>query len=104
MRVDKLLWYLRLTKTRVIAQAMAEAGHMRLNGRRVDRAHQKVAVGDILTLPTGEGIRVIAVLALPSRRGPAPEAQSCYRELDATKDFPLAAPQNNTAAEGDLQP
>jgi ribosome-associated heat shock protein Hsp15 len=104
MRVDKLLWFLRLAKTRQIAQAMAEAGHIRLNGRRVDRAHQQVATGDILTLPTGQGIRVIAVVALPPRRGPAIEAQSCYRELDVAKDFPLAAPQSNTAAEGDLQP
>ena len=104
MRIDKLLWYLRLAKTRVIAQAQAETGHIRLNGRRVERAHQKVALGDILTLPTGQGIRVITVLALPLRRGPAPEAQSCYRELDAANSFPLAAPMSNTAAEGDLQP
>lgn len=104
MRIDKLLWYLRLAKTRALAQAMAEAGHMRLNGRRVDRAHQKVTPGDILTLASGPGIRVIAVLALPARRGPAVEAQSCYRDLDAAKDFPLAAPQSNTAAEGELQP
>ena len=104
MRVDKLLWYLRLAKTRLLAQAMAEAGYIRLNGRRIDRAHQKVAPGDVLTIPAGQGIRVITVLTLPARRGPAVEAQSCYRELDAAKDFPLAAAQSNTAAEGDLQP
>jgi ribosome-associated heat shock protein Hsp15 len=104
MRVDKLLWYLRLAKTRVLAQAMAEAGHMRLNGRRIDRAHLKVAPGDILTLANAQGIRVISVLTLPTRRGPAPEAQSCYLELDAANSFPLAAGQNNSAAEGDLQP
>ncbi|MEO6716681.1 MAG: RNA-binding S4 domain-containing protein [Novosphingobium sp.] len=104
MRIDKLLWFLRLSKTRALAQAMAEAGHMRLNGRRIDRAHQKVSPGDVLTIPAGQGIRVIAVVTLPVRRGPVPEAQSCYRELDAANSFPLAAGQNNTAAEGDLQP
>ncbi len=104
MRIDKLLWYLRLAKTRGLAQAMAEAGHIRLNGRRIDRAHQKVAVGDVLTLPRGDGVGVIALLALPARRGPAPEAQSCYRALDAGADLPLAAGQNSDAAEGDLQP
>ena len=104
MRIDKLLWFLRLAKTRGLAQDMAEAGHMRINGRRIDRAHQKVTPGDVLTLATAQGVRVIIVLALPTRRGPAPEAQSCYQELDAASAFPLAAPQNNTAAEGDLQP
>ena len=104
MRIDKLLWYLRLAKTRVLAQAMAETGHMRINGRRIDRAHQKVAPGDVLTIPAGQGIRVITVLTVPTRRGPAPEAQSCYQELDAANAFPLAAAPNHTAAEGDLQP
>lgn len=82
MRVDKLLWFLRLAKTRPAAQALAEEGHMRLNGRRIDRAHQKIAVGDVLTVPTQAGVRVVEIVALPARRGPAPEAQTCYRVLD----------------------
>ena len=105
MRIDKLLWFLRLAKTRTLAQAIAEAGHMRLNGRRVDRAHLKVGCGDVLVVPLPGGVRVIEVLALPSRRGPASEAQACYRVLDETGAYPIAAPPNrNHAAEGDLQP
>jgi ribosome-associated heat shock protein Hsp15 len=104
VRIDKLLFFLRLTKSRAIAQTIAETGHIRINGRRIDRAHQKVAIGDLLTLPHGQGVRVIRLLALPTRRGPAPEAQSCYLALDADSDFPLAALQRTTAAEGDLQP
>jgi ribosome-associated heat shock protein Hsp15 len=104
MRIDKLLWYLRLAKTRSIAQTMAGEGHMRLNGRRVDRAHQKIAVGDVLTVPLGPRVRVLELLALPGRRGPASEAQSCYRVLDERGAFPIAAANRNEAAEGDLQP
>jgi len=104
MRIDKLLWYLRLAKTRGLAQDIAEEGHVRLNGRRVDRAHQKVAAGDLLVIPLGEQVRVIELVALPERRGPAAEAQACYRVLDAAGDFPIAAPQRNDATEGDLQP
>jgi ribosome-associated heat shock protein Hsp15 len=104
MRIDKLLWYLRLAKTRSLAQAMAEAGHMRLNGRRIERSHAKVTVGDVVTLVQGEQLRVIELLVLPARRGPAPEAQSCYRVLDAPADLPLAAAIANQAAEGKLQP
>ncbi|RZJ99448.1 MAG: RNA-binding S4 domain-containing protein [Novosphingobium sp.] len=104
MRIDKLLWYLRLAKTRSLAQALAEEGHIRLNSRRIDRAHQKVAPGDVLTLPLGPRVRVIELLVLPTRRGPAPEAQSCYRVLDEGGDFPLAAPNRSDAATEDLQP
>lgn len=101
MRVDKLLWFLRLAKTRPIAQALAEEGHMRLNGRRIDRAHQKIAVGDVLTVPVGGqvagGVRVIEVLSLPDRRGPYSEAQACYRVLDGRAVHPIAAPESNDA-------
>lgn len=99
-----MLWFLRFAKTRAIAQAMAEAGHIRLNGRRIERAHQKIATGDILVIPQGHGVRVIEIILLPARRGPAPEAQSCYRTLDEGGNFPIAAPNRNTAAKGDLQP
>ena len=91
MRIDKLLWYLRLAKTRPAAQAMAEGGHMRLNGRRIDRAHQKIAAGDVLTVPAGHAVRVIEIVTLPLRRGPAPEAQACYRVLDGSPVVPIAA-------------
>lgn len=108
MRIDKLLWYLRLTRTRNIAQSMAEQGHIRLNGRRIERAHQKVAPGDVLVIPQGAAVKVIEVLALPHRRGPAAEAQSCYKwlvtPLDGGGNFPIAARENTDAAEGDLQP
>ena len=71
MRIDKLLWFLRFAKTRPIAQAMAETGHIRCNGRRIDRAHQRIAAGDVLVVPLPAGVRAIEVLAIPVRRGPA---------------------------------
>jgi ribosome-associated heat shock protein Hsp15 len=105
MRIDKLLWYLRFAKTRIIAQAMAEDGHIRLNGRRIERAHQKIGTGDVLVLPLSAGVRVIEILTLPARRGPALEAQACYRALDGDARLPIAAADSNDAAtRGDLQP
>jgi ribosome-associated heat shock protein Hsp15 len=102
MRIDKLLWFLRFAKTRPVAQTLAEAGHVRLNGRRVERAHQKVMVGDVLVVPLATGVRVLRVLTLPHRRGPAPEAQACYKVLDAALDeasgFPIAEVQTTNVA------
>lgn len=97
MRIDKLLWFLRLAKTRPLAQALAEEGHIRLNGRRIDRAHQKIVTGDVLTVPIAAGVRVIEVLSLPDRRGPSSEAQACYRVLDGGAAIPIAARQSNDA-------
>lgn len=91
MRIDKLLWFLRLAKSRSLAQAMAEEGHIRINGRRVERAHQPTRTGDVLVLPLPGGVRVIEIVSLPERRGPAAEAIACYRVLDDARAIPLAA-------------
>ncbi len=97
VRIDKLLWYLRLARTRSVAQAMVARGHMRLNGKRVERTHQKVSAGDVITVPLGKSVRVIEVTALPERRGPASEAQSCYRVLDEKRHYPIAAANRKEA-------
>lgn len=97
MRIDKLLWFLRLCKTRGGAQALVGAGHMRLNGKRVERAAQAVAVGDVLVLALPRGVVVIELLALPHRRGPASEARGCYRVLDERAANPIAASQTNSS-------
>lgn len=84
MRIDLFLWQARFAKTRSAAQALAIEGHIRLNGRRIERAHLPVRVGDVLTLPTNGLARVIRVLALPVRRGPPVEARALYDDLSAT--------------------
>lgn len=81
LRIDKYLWFTRLSKSRSVAQKLAEDGHMRLNGRRIERAHAPVRPGDLITFPHFDRVRVVRVTALPARRGPPPEAQACYEEL-----------------------
>lgn len=83
MRLDRFLWFARLAKTRGAAQALAEAGTLRIDGRRIERSHCPVRVGETLTFPFGQRVRVVRIAALPARRGPAPEAQACYVEIDA---------------------
>lgn len=80
-RLDKYLWFVRLTKTRAAAQALIAAGHFRLDGRVVDRAHGAVRVGSMLGFPLHGRVRVLRVEALPTRRGPASEARGCYTDL-----------------------
>ena len=81
LRIDKFLWFARIAKTRSLAQSLSEQGHLRIAGRRVDRAHMPVRVGDILTLAIGGRVRILKVEELPVRRGPAAEARSMYSEL-----------------------
>jgi ribosome-associated heat shock protein Hsp15 len=81
IRIDRLLFFLRIAKSRTLAQSWADAGHIRVNGRRVEKGNAPVKVGDVITLPRGETVLTIKLVTLPSRRGPAPEAQLCYQML-----------------------
>jgi ribosome-associated heat shock protein Hsp15 len=81
LRIDKLLWHLRLSKSRSLAQTLIAEGHVRLNGSRVEKPSIEVKVGDIVTLPRGQGALAIRLLSIPPRRGPAPEARACYSEI-----------------------
>lgn len=88
MRLDRFLWFARLARTRNAAQTMAEAGNLRLDGRRIERAHVPVRVGSTLAFMQGERVRVIRIDALPRRRGPAAEAATLYTDLANTVDAP----------------
>ncbi len=84
LRIDKLLWYLRLYKSRSLAQIAIESGHIRLDGRRIERTSALVKMGDTITLPQGESAIAIRIASLPLRRGPAQEARAHYIRLDTT--------------------
>ncbi len=81
LRIDKWLWYARFFKTRSLAAKLCNDGGVRLSGAVVTKAHAAVKPGDVLTFAQGRHIRVVKVVALGSRRGPAPEAQALYEDL-----------------------
>jgi ribosome-associated heat shock protein Hsp15 len=71
-------------------------GHIRLNGRRIEKPSAAVGSGDVLTLPMRSEVRIVEIINLPTRRGPAIEAQACYRVLDASAGNPIAAGKDNS--------
>ncbi len=85
LRLDKWLWYARFFKTRSLAARNCAAHRLRINGAVVSKSHATVKPGDVLTFPLGPYIRVIEVLALSRRRGPAPEARALYDDLSPPK-------------------
>lgn len=83
MRIDRFLFFIRLAKSRTLAQAIVAEGRVRIDGRRALKPSDEVREGSAVTLPLRGEIRVVRVLALPTRRGPASEARSCYEVIDA---------------------
>lgn len=81
IRLDKWLWHARFFKTRSLAAKEVGAGHVRVNGTRSSKPAHQVAPGDVLTFPQARMIRVVRIVGLGLRRGPAPEAQALYDDL-----------------------
>jgi ribosome-associated heat shock protein Hsp15 len=82
IRVDKWLWHARLCKTRSQAARLVAAGAVRINTVRVTKPAAALHVGDGVTCIVNGRVRALRVLGLGTRRGPAPEAQGLYHDLD----------------------
>lgn len=80
LRADKWLWQARFFKTRSLAARVVQSGALRINGERMSKPSGQVRVGDVLTFVQGARVRVVAVLAIGQRRGPATEAQQLYED------------------------
>ena len=89
MRIDRYLHCIRLVKSRTLAQAAIDSGYVRIDGKRVEKSSEEVRIGSVVALPLRGQVRILKVLCLPERRGPAPEARLCYEELGI--DEPKAA-------------
>ena len=81
LRADKWLWQARFFKTRSLSAKVITGGHLRVNGQKIAKASHGVTIGDVLTFPQANRVRVTKVLAPGERRGPAPEAQTLYEDL-----------------------
>ncbi len=79
LRLDKWLWHARFFRTRSLATAAVSGGKVHVNGERAKPA-RGVRVGDQLEITAGFDALTVTVLAIPVRRGPAPEAHRCYEE------------------------
>jgi ribosome-associated heat shock protein Hsp15 len=92
-RLDKWLWCARFFKSRSAASRFCDDGRLRISGQVTHKAHHAVRPGDVLTFPLGPHIRVIRILALATRRGPAPEARTLYEDLSSPVSLDSAAPK-----------
>lgn len=81
IRVDRWLWFARFFKSRSIAAKMVQSRKVRLNSAIVTKPSVTVKAGDVLTFQQAKDIRVVKILAIGTRRGPAPEAQALYEDL-----------------------
>jgi ribosome-associated heat shock protein Hsp15 len=80
-RLDKWLWHARFFRTRSLSTRMVERGAVRVNALRVTKPACTLRPGDVLTIAQPGAVRVVRVLGVAERRGPAGEAQALYEEV-----------------------
>jgi ribosome-associated heat shock protein Hsp15 len=85
IRIDKWLWAARFFKTRSLASRACEMGRVESKGQHV-KPSREIRVGDLLRIKNDSGEFQIEILGLSEMRGPAPVAQTLYRETEASRE------------------
>lgn len=83
LRLDKWLFHARFVKQRTKASDLLKARRVRVNDQLMSKPHYQVRPGDVITLVQPERVRVVEVVGLGARRGPASEAQDLYRLIES---------------------
>ncbi|PPQ28691.1 heat-shock protein [Rhodopila globiformis] len=61
--------------------ALVAQGSVRINRQPTSKPHARLRVGDVLTIPVHGAVRVLRVVALAERRGPATQARLLYADV-----------------------
>jgi ribosome-associated heat shock protein Hsp15 len=88
VRIDKWLWAARFFKTRSLASRACELGRIESNGQTA-KPSRETRIGDLLHVKNDSGDFQVEVLLLSEMRGPAPVAQTLYRETEASRELRL---------------
>ncbi len=102
LRLDKWLWFARLTRSRSDAQALCESRRLRIDGRVIDRASAIVRAGAVVTFPKADEVVVVRVEGIAERRGPYEEARQLYTDLTSRISDVFQSPDQLTAAAGSV--
>jgi ribosome-associated heat shock protein Hsp15 len=80
-RLDKWLWCARMMRQRSDCAGLVAQGSIRINRQPTVKAHARLRVGDVLTIPIRDDVRVLRIVGLAVRRGPAKEAVLLYEDV-----------------------
>jgi len=94
-RLDTWLWCARFMRARADCARLVADGSVRINRQSTGKPHARLRIGDVLTVPVHGSVRVVRVLALAVRRGPATEACLMYEEIAEPPSGPCAPAQSS---------
>ncbi|MBL4747602.1 MAG: RNA-binding S4 domain-containing protein [Magnetovibrio sp.] len=81
LRIDKWLFHARFFKSRTLASKFCQSARVLVNGEPIAKAHILVKIHDILTFTKADTVKIVKILGIGHRRGPAPQARALYEDL-----------------------
>ncbi|MBW8320150.1 MAG: RNA-binding S4 domain-containing protein [Arenimonas sp.] len=80
-RIDKWLFFARVTKSRSLAQERVSGGHVRVNGQIVRQSSHLIGPGDRIEVALQKRDIVLLVVKPGERRGPFEQARLLYEDI-----------------------
>ena len=85
IRLDLYLFYIRIFKSRNLATKFIISNRLRISGQVTQKPHKLISIGDILSLPIQDYVKILKVVDIPKRRGPFSEALNYYEDITPLK-------------------
>ena len=85
IRLDLYLFYIRIFKSRNLATKFIIANRLRISGQVTQKPHKLISIGDVLSLPIQDHVKILKVVDIPKRRGPFTEALNYYEDITPLK-------------------
>ena len=81
IRLDLYLFYIRIFKSRNLATKFIISNRLRISGQVTQKPHKLISIGDVLSLPIQDYVKILKVVDIPKRRGPFSEALNYYEDI-----------------------
>ena len=85
IRLDLYLFYIRIFKSRNLATKFVISNRLRISGQVTQKPHKLISIGDVLSLPIQDYVKILKVVDIPKRRGPFSEALNYYEDITPLK-------------------
>jgi ribosome-associated heat shock protein Hsp15 len=80
-RIDKWLFFARISKSRTLAQTLITSGHIAINGQKARQPSASVRPGDKVEVKQPNRDLILIVRKPGERRGPYEEARLLYEDI-----------------------
>ena len=81
VRLDLFLFYIRFFKTRSLSTKYIRSSTIEISGKATKKPHKLIMIGNVLTIPKNDEIKILKVIDIPSKRESFLDSLLFYEDL-----------------------